>query len=424
MILIKKGRLIDPGTCRDEVVDVLIRGGAIARIDKDIAKKDADRDIDAEGLIVAPGLIDVHTHLREPGYEWKETIRTGTMAAARGGFTSVVCMANTDPVNDNKSVTEYIMKKAHSEGVVRVFPCGAITRGLKGADLSEMGEMYQAGAVAISDDGRSVKNSRLFLKALEYARLFRLAVICHCEDEDLSGGGVVHEGSASLFSGLDAVPSIAEEIMARRDIAIAQYVESPVHITHISTRGTVGIMREEKSRYPKATCDTCPHYFTLSDEATLGYDTNTKVNPPLRSQDDVAAVKEGLRDGTIDMIATDHAPHDHVSKDVEFDVASSGISGLETALGLSLALVHEGVLDLMGLLAKMTVNPARLLNVPYGVLAPGSPADLIIFSDTAEWTVNKNTFASKGKNTPFHGVTLKGKNLVTIVGGKIVYNGL
>ncbi len=423
MILIKKGRLIDPGTCRDEVVDVLIRGGAIARIDKDIAKKDADRVIDAEGLIVAPGLIDVHTHLREPGYEWKETIRTGTMAAARGGFTSVVCMANTDPVNDNKSVTEYIMKKAHSEGVVRVFPAGAITRGLKGEELSEMGEMRQAGAVAISDDGRSVKNSRLFLKALEYARLFRLAVICHCEDEDLSGGAV-HEGSASLFSGLDAVPSIAEEIMVRRDIAIARYVDSPVHITHISTRGTVGIMREEKSRYPKATCDTCPHYFTLSDEATLGYDTNTKVNPPLRSPEDVAAIREGLRDGTIDIIATDHAPHDHVSKDVEFDIASSGISGLETALGLSLALVHGGVLDLAGLLAKMTVNPARLLDVPYGVLAPGKAADLIIFSDTAEWTVNKNAFASKGRNTPFHGVTLKGRNLVTIVGGKIVYNGL
>jgi dihydroorotase len=424
LILIKKGRLIDPGTCRDEVVDVLIEGGAIARIDKDIARKDADRVIDAEGLIVAPGLIDVHTHLREPGYEWKETIRTGTMAAARGGFTSVVCMANTDPVNDNKSVTEYIMKKAHSEGVVRVFPCGAVTKGLKGEDLSEMGEMRQAGAVAISDDGRSVKNSGLFLKALEYARLFRLAVICHCEDEDLSGGGVVHEGSASLFSGLDAVPAIAEEIMARRDIAIARYVDSPVHITHISTRGTVGIMREEKVRYPKATCDTCPHYFTLSDEATLGYDTNTKVNPPLRSREDVAAVKEGLRDGTIDIIATDHAPHDHVSKDVEFNTASSGISGLETALGLSLALVHEGVLDLMGLLAKMTVNPARLLNVPYGVLAPGSSADLIIFSDTAEWTVNRDAFVSKGKNTPFHGVTLKGRNLVTIVGGRIVYNGL
>ena len=415
---------MDPGTGRDEVVDVLIQGDAIARIDTHIAEADADRVIDAEGLIVAPGLIDVHTHLREPGYEWKETIMTGTMAAARGGFTSVVCMANTDPVNDNKSVTEYIMKKARSEGVVRVFPAGAITKGLKGADLSEMGEMRQAGAVAISDDGRSVKNSRLFLKALEYARLFGLAVICHCEDEDLSGGCVVHEGSASLFSGLDAVPSIAEEIMVRRDIAIARYADSPVHITHISTRGTVGIMREEKSRYPKATCDTCPHYFTLSDEATLGYDTNTKVNPPLRSKEDVAAVKEGLRDGTIDMIATDHAPHDHVSKDVEFNMASSGISGLETALGLSLALVHEGVLDLMGLLAKMTINPARLLNVPYGVLTPGSPADLIIFSDTAEWTVDKNAFASKGRNTPFHGVTLKGRNLVTIVGGRIVYNGL
>jgi dihydroorotase len=361
--------------------------------------------------------------LREPGYEWKETIRTGTMAAARGGFTSVVCMANTDPVNDNKSVTEYIMKKARSEGVVRVFPAGAITRGLAGIEMSEMGEMRQAGVVAVSDDGRSVKNSGLFLKALEYARLFRLAVICHCEDEDLSHG-VVHEGHASLFSGLDAVPSIAEEVMVRRDIAIARYVDSPVHITHISTRGTVGIMREEKSSYPKATCDTCPHYFTLSDEATLGYDTNTKVNPPLRSPEDVAAIKEGLRDGTIDIIATDHAPHDHVSKDVEFDMASSGISGLETALGLSLALVHAGVLDLTGLLAKMTVNPSRLLNLPYGVLAPGKAADLIIFSDTAEWTVDKNAFASKGRNTPFHGMTLKGKNLVTIVGGKIVYNGL
>ena len=423
MILIKKGRLMDPGTCRDEVVDVLISGATIARIDKDIARTDADQVIDAEGLIVAPGLIDVHTHLRDPGYEWKETIRTGTMAAARGGFTSIVCMANTDPVNDNKSVTEYIMKKAHSEGVVRVFPCGAITRGLKGADLSEMGEMHQAGAVAISDDGRSVKNSGLFMKALEYARLFRLAVICHCEDEDLSRG-VVHEGLASLFSGLDAVPSIAEEIMVRRDIAIARYVDSPVHITHISTRGTVRIMREEKSRYPKATCDTCPHYFTLSDEATLGYDTNTKVNPPLRSREDVAAIKEGLRDGTIDIIATDHAPHDHLSKDVEFNLASSGISGLETALGLSLALVHEGVLDLMGLLAKMTVNPARLLDVPYGVIAPGLPADLIIFSDAAEWTVDKDVFASKGRNTPFHGATLKGKNLVTIVGGRIVYSEL
>ena len=422
MILIKKGRLLDPMTDRDEVLDVLISGDTIAKIDKNIPGTDADQVINASGLIVAPGLIDVHTHLREPGYEWKETIRTGTMAAARGGFTTVVCMANTDPVNDNKSVTEYIVKKAHTEGVVRVLPCGAITKGLKGEDLSEMGEMQQAGAVAVSDDGRSVRNSRLFLTALEYARLFRLPVICHCEDETLSGG-VVHEGFASLLSGLDAVPSIAEEIMVQRDIAIARYAGSPVHITHVSTAGSVEIIRGEKERYTKVTCDTCPHYFTLSDEATLMYDTNAKVNPPLRSRTDVAAIKEGLRDGTIDIIATDHAPHDAVSKDVEFDLASSGISGLETAFALSLALVHEGVLDLKGLLTKMTANPARLLNLPYGALAPGKPADLIVFNDQAEWTVDKSTFYSKGRNTPFHGLKLRGKNLVTIMGGKIVYSG-
>ncbi|MGD0230624.1 MAG: dihydroorotase [Syntrophorhabdales bacterium] len=448
MILVKGGRVIDPMTGWDEIADVLIKGGAIAAIGPDLTdaaggakaggtakgttsvaivagKGDqADEVIDARGLIVAPGLIDVHTHLREPGYEWKETIRTGTMAAARGGFTSVVCMANTDPVNDNKSVTEFIMAKARSEGVVRVFPCGAITKGLKGRDLSEMGEMHSAGVVAISDDGKSVKNSRLFLKAMEYARLFKLAVICHCEDDDLSAGGVVHEGATSLITGLDAVPAIAEEIVVRRDIAIARYAGSPVHITHASTRGAVEIIREEKRKYGRITCDTCPHYFTLSDAATLTYDTNTKVNPPLRSPDDVAAIKEGLADGTIDMIATDHAPHDAVSKDVEFNLASSGISGLETALGLCLALVREGVLDMAGLLSKMTVNPARLLDLPYGAIEAGRPADLICFSEDAEWTVDRNAFFSKGRNTPFHGLTLKGRNLLTIVAGRIVYNGL
>lgn len=433
-ILVKGGRVIDPASGRDEIADVLIEDGIIAAIGPDLAGRGgaagaAGDDtggpdiVDAQGLIVAPGLIDVHAHLREPGYEWKETIRTGTMAAAKGGFTSVVCMANTDPVNDNKSVTEYIMAKARSEGTVRVFPCGAITKGLAGRDLSEMGEMAKAGIVAISDDGRSVKNSRLFLKAMEYARLFGLAVICHCEDDDLSAG-VVHEGTASLLSGLDAVPSIAEEIIVRRDIAIARYVGSPVHITHISTRGTVDIIREEKRRYDRLTCDTCPHYFTLSDEATIGYDTNTRVNPPLRSADDVAAIKEGLADGTIDMIATDHAPHDLLSKDVEFNLASPGISGLETALALSLALVREGVLDVRALLAKMTVNPGRLLHLPYGAIGPGKPADLICFSEDAEWTVDRNAFLSKGKNTPFHGLMVKGRNLVTIVAGRIVHNGL
>ena len=419
-ILIKNGRLVDPASDRDERVDILIKGDSVEKIGKKLSGAGAERIIDAEGLVVAPGLIDVHTHLREPGFEWKETIRTGTMAAAKGGFTSVVCMANTDPVNDNKAVTEYIMERARAQGVVRVFPCGAVTKGLKGEDLSEMGEMHASGAVAISDDGKSVGNAQLFLKAMEYAHLFNLAIICHCEEETLSHG-FVHEGHASLLSGLDPVPSLAEEIVARRDIALAAYVNSPVHLTHISTAGTVRIVREEKARFPKVTADTCPHYFTLTEEATLAYDTSTKVNPPLRSAADVAAIKEGLRDATIDMIATDHAPHDAISKDVEFNLASSGISGLETALALSLALVEEGVLDLKSLLRKMTANPARLLNLPFGQVVAGAPADLIIFSDKAEWTVDKDAFLSKGKNTPFHGMKVRGKNLMTIVAGRIVY---
>jgi dihydroorotase len=419
-VLIKNGRVIDPKTSRDEVCDVLVNGAIIERVGGDVTGSGANRTIDATGLIVAPGLVDVHAHLREPGYEWKETIKTGTMAAARGGFTSVVCMANTDPVNDNKSVTEYIMKKAAAEGAVRVFPCGAITKGLKGVDLSEMAEMAEAGAIAISEDGKSVKNANLLLKGMEYAKLFKMAVISHCEDDSLAQG-FVHEGFASLLSGLDASPSLAEEIVAQRDIALAQYVDSPIHITHISSAGTVRILREGKGRFGKVTGDTCPHYFTLPDEATLGYDTNAKVNPPLRSRSDIAAIKEGLRDGTIDIIATDHAPHDSLSKDVEFNLASYGISGFETAFALSLSLVHEGVLDLKGLLTKMTVNPARLLSLPYGELAPGKTADLIIFSDTEEWTVDKKNFISKGKNTPFEGFNLRGKNLLTMVGGRIVY---
>jgi dihydroorotase len=419
-ILIKKGRLIDPKSGRDEIVDILIKNDTVETIGKNISAAGADEVINAKGLIVAPGLIDSHCHLREPGYEWKETIRTGTQAAAAGGFTSVVCMANTQPVNDNRSVTEYIIKQAATEGAVRVFPCGAMTKGLKGEDLAEMGEMHEAGAVAVSDDGKSVRNAQLFLKVLEYARLFGLLPICHCEDDALAGG-FVHEGSASLLSGLDAVPALAEEIIAQRDIAIARYVDSPVHITHISTGGTVDIIRHEKTRYAKVTADTCPHYFTLTDKATLGYDTNTKVNPPLRSRTDMAAIREGLKDGTIDVIATDHAPHEFTSKDIEFNMASFGISGFETAFALALGLVHDGVLDLTSLLAKMTCNPARLLGLPYGEVAVGKAADLIIFSESAEWTVDRRTFLSKGKNTPFEGFKLKGKNLVTIVGGKVVY---
>jgi dihydroorotase len=423
-ILIRGGRLIDPKNAIDGRYDVLVDGPVIEAISRNIGKVDSrTKIVDASGLIVAPGLIDVHCHLREPGFEYKETIKTGTMAAARGGFTTIACMANTDPVNDSRSVTEFIIDRAHAEGVCKVLPCGAITKGLKGEELSEIGEMFEAGIVAISDDGKSVRKAGLLRKALEYAKTFKLPVISHCEDDTLSGG-CAHEGLASLLSGLEGVPAIAEEIIVGRDIAIARYVDAPIHLTHISTAGSIEIIEHARKAFRKVTCDTCPHYFTLTDEATLTYDTNAKVNPPLRSREDLEAIKDGLRRGMIDIITTDHAPHEFTSKDVEFDIASSGISGFETAFALALGLVHEGVLDMKGLLAKMTANPAKLLGITSGTLAEGSPADLIVFDPGREWTINRNAFISKGKNTPFHAMTVKGRNLFTLVDGRIVHDEL
>ncbi|MCK9227242.1 MAG: dihydroorotase [Syntrophorhabdaceae bacterium] len=422
--LIRGGHLIDPKTSRDGIYDILIEDSVIREVSDAIRKTDGKTQVvDASGCIVAPGLIDVHCHLREPGFEYKETILTGTSAAVRGGFTTIVCMANTDPVNDSRSVTEFIIDKARTEGKCKVLPCGAITRGLKGEELAEIGEMFSAGIIAISDDGRSVRNAGLMRKALEYAKTFKIPVISHCEDTMLSGG-YVHEGTASLLNGLEGIPAIAEELMVQRDIAIARYVDAPIHITHISTGGSVDIIQTARKTFRKVACDTCPHYFSLTDEATLTFDTNTKVNPPLRSGKDVEAIKEGLRKGVIDIIATDHAPHEYTSKDVEFDLATFGISGFETAFALSLNLVREGVLDMAELLKKMTANPAKLLGVDSGTIAEGAPADIIIFDPDREWTVDRNLFLSKGKNTPFHGAALRGRNLFTMVDGKIMFNEL
>ncbi|MCS7280995.1 MAG: dihydroorotase [Desulfobacterota bacterium] len=421
-ILIKGGRVIDPETDFDAERDVLIEEGKISKIGKKIDVKPEDKTVivNAKGLVVCPGLIDIHCHLREPGYEYKETIKTGTLAAVKGGFTSLVSMANTDPVNDNKSVTEYIIRKAKEEGYARVFPCGAVTKGLKGEELSEIGEMVKAGIVAVSDDGYPIRNSAVLRRALEYIKIFSIPLLSHCEDPDLSTG-CVNEGYFSLLTGLEASPPIAEELMVIRDIKIAGYVNSRIHITHVSTEGSINVIREEKKKFDKLTCDTCPHYFTLTDESILTFDANYKVNPPLRSKKDVESIKEALKEGVIDIISTDHAPHETGSKEVEFALASSGISGLETAFAVSLSLFHEGVLDLKEIIKKMTVNPARLINVPYGTLGEGKIADVIVFDPYLEWIVNKEEFASKGKNTPFHGMRLKGKNLLTMVGGRIVY---
>ncbi len=420
-ILIRGGRLIDPANNVDETTDLLIDGGVVEKRGGGMKTAGSKYEvIDAAGLVVAPGLIDVHVHLREPGFEYKETIATGTRAAVKGGFTALACMANTNPVNDNKSVTDYIVKKAAVEGACRVLPYGAVTKGLRGEELAEMGEMYEAGIVGISDDGKSVRNAGLLRKAFEYAKLFGIPVVSHCEEPDLATG-FVHEGRSSLLSGLESTPAVAEEVIVLRDMAIARYTGSRLHLTHISAKESVAAIGQAKRLYDRITSDTCPHYFTLTDEATLTFDTNTKVNPPLRSKEDVEAVIEGLRNGVIDIIATDHAPHEFTSKDVEFNLATSGISGLETALALSLSLTDRGILSLPDLIAKLTVMPARLLNLPLGNLAPGSPADLIVFDPRREWVVDRTAFVSKGKNTPFHGWKMKGKNLLTIVKGAVAY---
>jgi dihydroorotase len=363
----------------------------------------------------------MHVHLRDPGPEYKEDIVTGTRAAAAGGFTSVACMPNTKPVNDNKTVTAYILDKARREGVVNVFPIGAITQGSKGEAMAEMGELKETGCVAVSDDGHPVANPELMRRALEYARGMGIMVISHAEEKALVGEGVMNEGFTSTELGLKGIPRVAEDIATTRDLMLAEYTGSPIHIAHVSTRGAVRIIREAKARGVKVTCETAPHYFSLTDDAVRGYETNAKMNPPLREADDVAAIKEGLADGTIDAIATDHAPHHLDEKDIEFNLALNGIIGLETSLPLSLELVREGTIGIGTMIEKMSANPAGILGIGRGTLRQGAPADITVIDPDREWTVTAEGLASKSKNSPWLGTTMKGCAAYTIVGGKVVY---
>lgn len=423
-ILIRGGRLIDPSQRIDGRYDILVEEGRIKEIREagGMGKNPVGiKIINAEKLWVIPGMIDIHCHLREPGYEYKETIKTGTMAGAAGGYTSLVAMANTMPVNDNASVTEYILKKAKEEGVVNVFPVGAVTKAMKGEALVEMGELKEAGVVALSDDGRPIMKSDVMRKALEYAKIFELPIISHCEDIYLSGDGVMNEGYTSTVLGLKGIPSASEVVMVARDIALAELTGGRVHIAHVSTRRSVELIREAKAKGVRVTAEVTPHHLTLTDEAVMGFNTNAKVNPPLRGEGDREALIEGLRDGTIDCIATDHAPHSLVDKEVEFDIASFGIVGLETALPLLLALVFEGKIGIHELLEKVSINPSRILNINRGTLKPGSIADITIIDPEAEWVVDPSLFHSKGRNTPFKGWRMKGRVVKTIVGGKVVY---
>jgi dihydroorotase len=422
-LLIKNGRVIDPSAGIDDRLDILIADGRIKQIKKGLVPSAKElEEIDAKNLIVVPGLIDMHTHLREPGHEYKETLRTGALAAAAGGFTTIVCMANTSPVNDNESVTHFIVDRAEKEACVNILPVGAITKGLAGESLTEIGGLKEAGIVALSDDGMTVKNAEVMRRGLEYARSFSVPVICHCEDSDLCQGGVMHEGVTSAYLGLRGSPSAAEEIIVQREIALSELAGHPVHIAHVSTAGSAGILREAKARGVRVTAETAPHYFSLTEQEVAGFDTAFKVNPPLRSAQDVQALKEGLQDGTIDVIASDHAPHSSLEKAVEFDKAAFGIIGLETSLSLTLCLVFDRILTLSQAIEKYTVKPAEILKIDKGRLREGADADITIIDLESEFTVNRDTFKSKSKNSPFHGRRLKGRAVHTIVSGQVVFS--
>lgn len=422
-LLLKGARVIDPASKIDALMDVWVENGKIADCGVSVKTPPDVTVLNLTGMIIAPGLIDMHVHLREPGLEYKETIASGCRAAVAGGFTSIACMPNTSPVNDNRSITEFIRRKAAEASLANVYPIGAISIHSDGKQLTEFWDLKEAGIVALSDDGNPVMDAALMRRALEYACSLDLPVIQHCEDKNLSTGGLMNEGYWATVLGLPGIPAIAEDVMVARDILMAEYTQTRVHIAHVSTAGAVRLIRDAKTRGISVTGETAPHYFTLTDESLRNYDTHYKVSPPLRGEADVAAIKEGLADGTLDAIACDHAPHGRTDKEVEFEYAANGISGLETSLGLSLNLVHEGVLTWPQLIAAMSCHPARILNLPKGTLACGADADITVIDPELPWTIDVKAFHSRGKNSPFSGRLAKGRAVLTIVGGSIQYDG-
>jgi dihydroorotase len=420
--LLKGGRVVDPATGLDEILDVLIEDGKITRVGSGETPNGAEVT-ELDGLVVCPGFLDMHVHLREPGQEWKETIASGTRSAAAGGFTAVACMPNTTPVIDSRAVTEMILGEARNSGVVRVYVIGCVTQGQQGKYLAEMEDMQRAGAVAFSDDGMPVESSQMMRKALEYSRIFDLPIIDHCEDCALVDGGVIHEGEVSTRLGLKGWPGVAEDQMVQRDIQLAEYTGGHVHIAHLSTGRSADLVRDGKRRGVKVTCEVTPHHLTLTDQAVGDYDTNAKMNPPLRAESDRDALLKAVADGTVDAIATDHAPHHVDEKTVEFSIAPFGIVGLETAISICLdQLVRPGIIDLARMIELFTTGPSDVLRIKANRLAKGAVADITILDLDRQYTCQPDTFVSKSGNTPFGGMKFSGAPVMTIVGGEIVYD--